>query len=156
MKTDIDRLHKTIITNDTSRRCGKTLLLCHSVAGEIEVGDAEEIVCLGQQKQHAEFIRKVFEEVCEEHQLEIEKRKRYRLVVEGKNVFFMTNTEFRRHCIGNHKLRSLHSDIIRYDYDNPSYDEFDEWEDMRKHLHRRALRRGEPKSDGPRLSHKWY
>jgi len=137
MKTDISRLHNMILVGDTSKRCGKTLLLCHSMAGEIEVGDPEEVVCLGKQKRHVEMVRNMFEHVCNEHQLNIKQKRRYRWTVEDKDVFFLTNAEFERHCIGNHRLQSVHTDIIGC-IASGIHDIFGmDWKEQRKHLNKR-------------------
>lgn len=96
METDVNRLHDLIINEHSHRGCGKTFLLCHSLCGEIEVGDAEEIICLGSTQNQLDFIRDMFEHIADEHKLNITDRRKDRMYINGKILMFITHDRWNK------------------------------------------------------------
>lgn len=96
METDIDRLHDLIINDRCHRRCGRTFLLCHTLAGEVEVGDTEKIICLGNDMKTLDFIRNMLYKVFDEHKLSITEKRKDRICVNGKTIFFFTHEQWNK------------------------------------------------------------
>ena len=72
MNTDIDRLHDVHLGNRVGRGCGKSYLLCHKIAGYIELGlkDFGQIVVSTYPHPHR-YLYDMLIGVLEEHNIRI-------------------------------------------------------------------------------------
>ncbi|MBN1491152.1 MAG: hypothetical protein JXA69_14660 [Phycisphaerae bacterium] len=66
MKTDIDRLHAVIVGQSQGRRCGKTVAVCHQIAGLLETVGPTRIgvvlSCLSDREYFASYLLAVLRE----------------------------------------------------------------------------------------------
>ena len=69
MKTDIDRLQDVLECRVNGRRCGKTTLMCHQIAAQIELGDCPEIYVIIRDYNSLQWFRRQLSEVLDEHEL---------------------------------------------------------------------------------------
>lgn len=69
MGTDIDRLHKVVLGELRGRGCGKTVALCHCIAGAIESGETEVDVVVPQHRWMGDT-KSVLWDILDEHELD--------------------------------------------------------------------------------------
>lgn len=82
-KTDHEKLMEMYAGVRRGRGCGKTLAICHIIAGLCEIGDQKHIhVALSYMRDCFHFERQLWE-VLEEHGLSFQKCNSYRLLVNG-------------------------------------------------------------------------
>ncbi len=83
MPTDIDRLHKAIDNLNTwsSRRSGKTTVMIHKLAGQVQVGDYRDIYVTMVHYRDLQWLRPKIKEVFIEQDIEIIKTSAKELVV---------------------------------------------------------------------------
>lgn len=93
MKTDIERLHQVYEGNLKGRAVGKTFLQCHEIAGQIEVGEVKNIICLLPNYQYTVFIKTMLIDVLKEHGIIIKKHTRDTIFISGgKRILFLVRS----------------------------------------------------------------
>ena len=98
MKTDINRLHQVAFGQLRGRRWGKTYLQCHNIAGTIEVGDRDIIVCIVSHYSDIRYIIPMLMDILDEHDLKILKYNKCQncLYVENKQIRFITDANYEK------------------------------------------------------------
>lgn len=115
MRTDIDRLHQVALGEIGGRGCGKTFLMCHSVAGAIETG-SRQVAIIVPELRWMTFIKPMLYDVLREHGLNIEpERGNHRVLFldDGTKIMFV-----RRKEIEEGFLRGIHPDPTCVDMDD--------------------------------------
>ena len=100
MKTNIDELHKLLEWRNKigeyklPRGCGKTLLKCHELAGDIEVGDLNTIVICVPYYHVLNFILPMLKDVLNEHHLKYTYKERDRILFcNNKKIIFVSESD---------------------------------------------------------------
>ena len=73
MNTDIERLHDVVTYKVSGRGCGKTYAACHELAGVLEVGKSNKIICIIKYSRDLKWLLPMISDVLKEYRLSIEK-----------------------------------------------------------------------------------
>lgn len=91
MKTDLNRLHRVALGENSGRKSGETYYYCHLVAGVVELGNKEVIIKIPSLKS-GNYIKPMLEEVLKNHKLNIIKKSNREcwLLANGARLIFET------------------------------------------------------------------
>lgn len=65
--TDVHKLQQVLTGEVKGRRCGKTTLMCHEIAAQIELGDFPYIYVVAANKDHAQRLKRQVKYTLNEH-----------------------------------------------------------------------------------------
>jgi len=104
IQTDIDRLHNVFEGRTRGRGCGKTMLLCHQIAGQLEVAPQDIVVCIPNMYR-IEYFVPILSYVLVEHGFEMRRlhRRIFRVL--------QTNTKIEFHSVGDMRNSLIGRDV---------------------------------------------
>jgi len=106
MKTDLERLHQVYNGEIKGRKVGNTFLQCHKIAGQIEVGNTNNIICIVENYDYVnKTIKPMLLDILEEHNIKITKVLQYNIFINNIQVLFKLNkggdelAGYRNYCL---------------------------------------------------------
>lgn len=93
MSTDLERLHKVVSGERTSRGCGKTFARCHEIAGAILLGGYNNIIVAISYERDIDYIMPMLIGVLDEYGISHEPLSRTRMKCGPKIISFMAHLD---------------------------------------------------------------